>query len=233
MPNDVNYSTTPAAYEIFDDPLYISTTDQPTLKLVDTKFNGHHFLQWKREIYQALVAKNKDGFIYGSFRLDKKDKNYNHYLILESCELWPEMIERYGQTNALEIYQLKKDLGLITQDNTALIEYYSKLKQAWEDLDSLDPVPFCSCGALDACIYQLLKRILDRETNSKLIQLLMGLNNAFEPVRTTVLSIDHLPPLNKALGLLQKIERQRQLSETVVVRPEANAYASARTTDAS
>ncbi|XP_074315555.1 uncharacterized protein LOC141651753 [Silene latifolia] len=213
--------------------------------------------KWKREIYQALVAKNKDGFIDGSFRLDKKDKKYNHYVRCDllvkkwiinsmeshigetvqyaanSRELWSEMVERYGQTNALEIYQLKKDLGQITQDNTALIEYYSKLKHAWEDLDSLDPVPFCSCGALDACTCQLLKRIWDRETTSKLIQLLMGLNSAFEPVRTTVLSMDPLPPLNKALGLLQKIERQRQISETAVVKPQANAYVSARTTDVS
>ncbi|XP_074266235.1 uncharacterized protein LOC141588705 [Silene latifolia] len=115
-----------------------------------------------------------------------------------------------------------------TLDNSALIEYYSKLKQAWENLDALDPIPYCTCGAMDACTCQMLKRVLDIETNSKLIQFLMGLNNAFEAVRTTVLSMKPLSALSKALGFLQKIERQRKISESTIVHPESSTYASAR-----
>ncbi|XP_074317900.1 uncharacterized protein LOC141653934 [Silene latifolia] len=239
MPEPISSaSVNPASYDVFDDPLYISTSDQPGLHLTEVKFNGEHFLQWKREVYQALLAKNKEGFIDGSIRItDKKDKKYHQWnrcdllvrrwiansmepSIAETVkyassakELWSEILERYGQTNGLEIYQLKKDLGQISQDNASLVEYYSKLKNAWEDLDAIDPIPYCSCGALDECSCQLLKRIVDRESNSKLIHFLMGLNKAFDSVRTTVLSMEPLPPLNKALGLLQKIEKHRQISE--------------------
>ncbi|XP_074314573.1 uncharacterized protein LOC141649792 [Silene latifolia] len=254
MPDTISSSSvTPASYEVFDDPLYISTSDQPSLRLTETKFNGEHFLQWKREIYQALLAKNKEGFIDGSLRItDKKDKKFHHWnrcdllvrrwitnsmepSIAETVkyassakELWSEILERYGQTNGIEIYQLKKDLCQISQDNTSLVEYYSKLKTAWEDLDAINPIPYCSCGALDVCTCQLLKRIVDRETNSKLIHFLMGLNKGFDTVRTTVLSMEPLPPLNKALGLLQKIEKHREISEVATVNAEATAYASAR-----
>ncbi|XP_074266237.1 uncharacterized protein LOC141588707 [Silene latifolia] len=176
-PDDISVTSVPDAIDILDDPLYISNSDQPTLKLVDIKFNGTHFLQWKRKVYQALVAKSKEGFIDGSFRsvLDKKDKKYNRWIrcdllvkkwitnsmesqIAETVqyassakELFGDMLERYGQTNGLEIYELKKDLGQISKDNSALIEYYSKLKQAWENLKALDPIPYCTCGAMDAC----------------------------------------------------------------------------------
>ncbi|XP_074305340.1 uncharacterized protein LOC141640436 [Silene latifolia] len=254
MPETVSSSSDiPASYEVFDDPLYISNSDQPSLRLTETKFNGEHFLQWKREVYQALLAKNKEGFIDGSLRItDKKDKKYHHWnrcdllvrrwitnsmesTIAETVkyasnakELWSEILERYGQTNGIEIYQLKKDLCQISQDNSSLIEYYSKLKTAWEDLDAIDPIPYCSCGALDACSCQLLKRIVDRETNSKLIHFLMGLNKGFDTVRTTVLSMEPLPPLNKALGLLQKIEKHREISEVASINAEATAFASAR-----
>ncbi|XP_074306349.1 uncharacterized protein LOC141641591 [Silene latifolia] len=225
MPEDehsVN-SVTPAAYEVFDDPLYISPSDQPSLRLSEVKFNGEHFLNWKREVYQALLAKNKE-----EPQISETVKYAS-----SAKELWSEILERYGPTSGLEIYQLKKDFGQISQENTSLIEYHSKLKQAWEDLDAIDLIPYCTCGAMNACSCQMLRRVVDRETNSKLIHFLMGLNNAFETVRTTVLSMEPLPPLNRALGLLQNIEKQRQISETAGVHTEAGAYASATSSDVS
>ncbi|KAK9677620.1 hypothetical protein RND81_11G156300 [Saponaria officinalis] len=128
-----------------------------------------------------------------------------------SKELWTEIIDRYGQPNSLEIYQLKKELASMSQENLSLVDYYGKLKRSWEHIDSLDPLPLCTCGALNACTCHLLKRILDRETSAKLIQFLMGLSDTFEHVKTHVLSMDPLPPFNKTLGLLHKIETQKQI----------------------
>ncbi|KAK9682325.1 hypothetical protein RND81_10G065200 [Saponaria officinalis] len=142
-----------------------------------------------------------------------------------SKELWDELLECYGQTNGLEIFQLKKDLHNITQDNLPLIEYYRKLKHAWESIDSLDPILTCSCGLLDFCSCKLLKCMLERDSNNKLIQLLMGLNSGYEGVKITILSMEPLPPINKALALLQKIERQKQIADAVDVLVEASAYA--------
>ncbi|XP_074270870.1 uncharacterized protein LOC141594776 [Silene latifolia] len=177
-----------APYAVLDDPLYISNTDQPTLKLTEIKFNGNNsFLQWKREVYNALIAKNKEGFVDGTCRAPAKTANTYHQwrrcdlLIMRwitnslepeigetlkyaasAKEMWLELLDRYGQVNSLEIYSLKKDLGHITQDNASLVEYYSKMKTAWESLDELDPIPYCTCGAMTSCTCQLLKRILER-----------------------------------------------------------------------
>ncbi|KAK9733377.1 hypothetical protein RND81_04G063900 [Saponaria officinalis] len=38
-----------------------------------------------------------------------------------SKELWTEILDRYGQTNTLEIYELKKDLSSITQNHFCLL----------------------------------------------------------------------------------------------------------------
>ncbi|KAK9700032.1 hypothetical protein RND81_08G212600 [Saponaria officinalis] len=138
-------------------------------------------------------------------------------------DLWSELLERYGQANAVENYQI--------QHNTPLVEYYSILKRLWESLDSLYPIPVCSCGIVDGCTCQLLKKMLDRDSSIKLIQFLMGLNSASDGVRTHILSMDPLPTLDKALSLLQKIERQKQISDAVEVLAEANAYVSARNID--
>ncbi|KAK9682038.1 hypothetical protein RND81_10G046100 [Saponaria officinalis] len=151
--------------------------------------HGHNFLQWKRDVYLALVSKNKEGFIDESIkRPPKTDKKYHQWVrcdllainwilhsivkdiqdtlvyVSSSKELWTEILYRYGQMNNVEIYQLKRDLGAINQENATLVEYYSKLKRTWESLNSVDPLPLCTCGVLDSCAYSMLKRILDRES---------------------------------------------------------------------
>ncbi|KAK9683046.1 hypothetical protein RND81_10G114400 [Saponaria officinalis] len=72
----------------------------------------------------------------------------------------------------------------------------------------------------------MLKRIVDREVNAKLIQFLMGLNNAYESVKTHVLTLEPLPPLNKAFALLQKIERQKHLDDHTELHSDAAVFAS-------
>ncbi|XP_074314810.1 uncharacterized protein LOC141650977 [Silene latifolia] len=226
-------------YSMLDDPLFLSPTDQPNLQLTAQLFDGTNFIQWQRDVIQSLFSKNKTGFITGEVAVPPKtDKKYNQWVrvdllvlcwILNSLEknlrenlqyassskaLWSEIVERYGQLNALELYDLKKDLSNVSQDNSSLIEYYSRLKCLWETIDNLDPIPQCTCGIMAKCSCQLLKRLLDREAHSKLIQLLMGLNAGYEHVQTTLLSMEPLPPINKALGLLQKIEKQKHINDS-------------------
>ncbi|KAK9715442.1 hypothetical protein RND81_06G165400 [Saponaria officinalis] len=142
-----------------------------------------------------------------------------------SKQLWSELNERYGEANSLELYHLRKDIGAIVQDNLSFVEYYGKIKRTWEDIDSIDPIPDCSCGALTSYTCQFLKRLLDKETQIKLIQFLMGLNTAYESVQTTVLTMDPPPSINKTLSLLQKIERQKQLSDSVDALGDAAVFA--------
>ncbi|XP_074283739.1 uncharacterized protein LOC141608274 [Silene latifolia] len=205
----------------------------------------------KRDVLLALASKNKDGFVTGTCpRPPKTDKRYNLWsrcdmLVLQwikhsmdkklrdnfayvtySKDLWTELVERYGQLNGIELYQLKRDLTNISQDNLPIVDYYGTLKRTWEEIDDIDPLPMCICGAMNACTCNLFKRILDREAHSKLIQLLMGLNSTYESVKEHVLTMEIMPTINRVLGLLQKVEKQKQLSDLIESVPEANAYAS-------
>ncbi|XP_074303586.1 uncharacterized protein LOC141638035 [Silene latifolia] len=217
MPDDSSTISSSAvkSYACFNDPLYLSQSDQPSLKLTSAEFDGSDFLSWKREAYLALISKNKEGFIDGTFRRPPSTHDSYHQWI--RCDLLV--------MKCLEVYQLRKELVETSQANTPLVEYYNKLKRTWETLDALDPVPLCNCGAIDACTCQLLKRMLDRESNTKLIQFLMGLNSSFEATKTNVLNMEPLPPLHKAYSLLQKVERHKQIATTVDVLAEATAYA--------
>ncbi|XP_074298443.1 uncharacterized protein LOC141629323 [Silene latifolia] len=204
MPDSSSNSDS-ATYDYYDDPLFLSTADQSTASLSTLPFDGHDFMGWKREVLMSLAAKNKVGFIDGTCpRPPTSDKRFNQWLrcdymilrwisnslekslkenlkyVRSSKELWGELLERFGQANALEVYQLTKELGDVVQDNISLIEYYGKLKNLWETLDCLDPMPVCSCGKIDLCSCTLMKKMVERESNAKLIQFLMNLNHGFK-----------------------------------------------------
>ena len=45
------------------DPLYLSPSDSPGLKLTNVSFSGTNFLNWSRSVNLALSAKAKLGFV--------------------------------------------------------------------------------------------------------------------------------------------------------------------------
>nr|GEX18915.1 hypothetical protein [Tanacetum cinerariifolium] len=51
-----------------------------------------------------------------------------------------------------------------------------------------------------------------RDSNSKLIQFLMKLNDEYEYVRSQIIAMDPLPTVNKAYYIIQQIEKQKQVT---------------------
>ncbi|XP_074313947.1 uncharacterized protein LOC141649150 [Silene latifolia] len=209
QPDTNSQSTTQdSLYSPLDDPFFLSPADQPGLKLSETLFDGSNFRQWynawircdilvSRWIKNSMIKSLQDNFQYAQ----------------SSKHLWSELVERFGQLNVLELYELKKELVNIKQENASLLDYYGKIKGLWENIDHMDPVPQCSCGVMAKCTCNMLKRLVERETQSKLIQLLMGLHGGYEQVQSSLLSMEPLPPINRALGILQKIERQKSIND--------------------
>ncbi|XP_074293776.1 uncharacterized protein LOC141620932 [Silene latifolia] len=222
------------------DPLYLAPGDISGLNLVSSPFNGKHYLQWSRAVKMALISKNKLGFITGKYPKPAETAatyqdwirvDYNvmcwilHSLIPEisgsllyvqsSKQLWDEIKERYSQANAPFLYQLRKDvMYTIQENNQSVADYFGKLKSVWEDLQSLDGLPDCECGALSKCSCSLLKKVLERDNRHRLIDFLMGLDKKYETVRSQILASDPLPTVNQAFFRIQQIEMQKSISNS-------------------
>ncbi|KAK9676691.1 hypothetical protein RND81_11G093700 [Saponaria officinalis] len=136
----------------YDDPLYLSSSDFPGMQLVSTFFNGTNYLSWSRGIMLALGSKNKQGFLNGttakpastSAKLQQwtRSDNMVRCWILNSIDsgikegflsaksskiLWDEIQERYGQSNGPLLFQLKKELRSVTQENRCTCNILKKL----------------------------------------------------------------------------------------------------------
>lgn len=189
----------------YNDPYFISNGDHPKQQLGTHLFNGDNFVNWSRGVRLALGAKNKLSFIDGSLSrpaatsddcqkwirndylvtswiLHSMESTYSESFIFTNSakQLWEEIHERYGQSNAPLLYDLHRSLTSIEQGNMSIAEYYAKLKRVWDELQVLDEIPTCKCGAMDACSCGLLKKMLDADQLKKLIQFLARLNPEYD-----------------------------------------------------
>uniref|UniRef100_A0A7C8YQ79 Retrotransposon Copia-like N-terminal domain-containing protein n=1 Tax=Opuntia streptacantha TaxID=393608 RepID=A0A7C8YQ79_OPUST len=216
------------------------------MQLVSTKLTGVNFQRWSRAVKIALRTKVKLGFIDGSCAMpDPASATYSQWIkcdymvvswLLNSIapeladaflyansarELWDELTERFGQSNGPLLYQIQKEIEDLYQSNDSVAVYYTKLKKLWDELADLSESPVCTCTHNASC--NALKRNLELDQRRKLMQFLMHLNDSYDGIRGQILLLDPLPPVNKAYSMIQRVEKQRQVTQNPAMLREVAA----------
>nr|XP_016455842.1 PREDICTED: uncharacterized protein LOC107779857 [Nicotiana tabacum] len=179
---------------------YLHPSDSPGMVLVNSVFDGKGYGGWSRAIVIALSAKNKLGFIDGTYSEPDASstdfKQWNrcndmviswilNYLSKDIAEkvlyskianaIWKELEVRFGQCNGAQLYQLQKELGDLVQGTSDIAGYYTK-----------------------------------------------GLNDAYTTVRSNILMLTPLPSVNQTYSLLIQDEKQREIH--ITQNPVENAF---------
>ncbi|KAF8365066.1 hypothetical protein HHK36_032927 [Tetracentron sinense] len=212
-----------------NNPFYLPHSDNPGTILVSHPLNGDNYPTWSRAMHTALTAKNKFGFVDGSF-LKPKDSSSslaswercNSMVLSWLCnammkdisdsvsyantahEVWTDLCDRFSQSNAPRIFQLKNLIATHLQEQQSVASFFTKLKQYWDELGSLMPIASCSCGAS--------KSLVAHQQKETLMQFFMGLNASYGPIRSQILLLDPLPSVAKAYSLVLQEQRQRELN---------------------
>ncbi|KAL0331784.1 UNVERIFIED_CONTAM: hypothetical protein Sangu_1723900 [Sesamum angustifolium] len=68
-----------------------------------------------------------------------------------SRSLWLNLEERYGQCNGPQLYQLQREITVLSQGSLTVEAYFTKLRRLWDELEVLKPTPQytcngCTCG---------------------------------------------------------------------------------------
>ncbi|XP_009762103.2 uncharacterized protein [Nicotiana sylvestris] len=197
--------------------------------LVNSVFDGKGYEGWRRAIIIALSAKNKLGFINGTFSepnatsTDFKQWNRCNDMVISwilnslskdiaksvfysktANEIWKELEVRFGQCNSAELYQLQKELSNIVQGTSDIAGYYTKVKRIWDELDTLNTCVHFTCEYNCGGKSKTLKSLQD----GRLIQFLMGLNDIYSAMRSNILMFTPLPSINQAYSLLIQDEKK-------------------------
>ncbi|XP_070049846.1 uncharacterized protein LOC142171996 [Nicotiana tabacum] len=94
-------------------------------------------------------------------------------------KVWAEFKERFDKDNLTRIYQLWTEIATLRQGTDSVTSYFSKLKDPWDELDILAPLPSCDCEESRPYVEHLVRQ--------RLLQFLMGLNGSYSHVRSDVL----------------------------------------------
>lgn len=118
-------------------------------------------------------------------------------------DMWVDLDERFGQINGAKLYHVNKELSNVSQNTDDIAAYFTKIKSLWDELDDLDEVPPCSCDSAE--------KMKKREQNKRLLQFLMGLNDAYNTIRGNVLMMSPLPSISQVYSMLIQEEKQREI----------------------
>ncbi len=102
------------------------------------------------------------------------------------------------------MYQLKGELNDLRQGSMSVTEYYSKLKEVWDQLEQHSKIDVCECGS--RCI--TLVNLVEERENEKSYKFLMGLDDRYNTVRSNIICMDPLPSLTRCFAMISREELQ-------------------------
>ncbi|XP_076934250.1 uncharacterized protein LOC143600440 [Bidens hawaiensis] len=170
-------------------PLYLHLSNHPGMILVSKYFDGNGFGAWKRATTIALSAKNKIGFINNTVNMPT---NQPYLALLKRCN---DIVKSWI------LNTLNHDIrDSVLYAETAQILWnelnsrYSQANSARDELNAINSIPSCACGAAHA--------FAKREEDQRLIQFLVGLNPSYDMIRSNILMMQPLPSIDNAYGIL-------------------------------
>ncbi|GAU20493.1 hypothetical protein TSUD_130510 [Trifolium subterraneum] len=210
-------------------PYYVHSSDGPSSVKVTPLLTGSNYHSWSRSMRRALGGKLKLEFVDGtipvpadqfdpSFRAWNRCNMLVHSWIMNSVsesiaqsivfmentiDVWNDLKERFSQADLIRMAELQ-------QDSRSVTEFYSDLKLIWEELEIYLPMPNCSCR--NRCTCEAMRSARANHALLYIIRFLTGLNEHFAVVKSQILLMDPLPPMNKVFSLVLQHERQSNFS---------------------
>ncbi|XP_060974307.1 retrovirus-related Pol polyprotein from transposon RE2 [Cannabis sativa] len=214
------------------DPYYLHHGDNPGNVLVSQLLTRQdNYIAWCRAMELAISVKNKLGFLNGSISkppitdhilynawirnnniviswiINSVSKKISSSILYDesAAAIWNDLRVRFQQKNRAHIYNLRKDLMNLRQENQTVSIYFTKLKTVWEQLSNFRPN--CSCNG---CSCGGVKKLHEYHNMEYIMSFLMGISDLYAQVRGNILVMDPLPEINRVFHLVTQEENQRK-----------------------
>ncbi|KAJ8634413.1 hypothetical protein MRB53_027749 [Persea americana] len=229
-------------------PFYLGSQDRPGDFITPIRLKLDNFDDWSHAIRVALSSRRKFGFLDGTITdpvppCTKDDWVTIHCMLVSwltntidpevrsmlsnydnAKRLWDDLHERFSVVNGPRIQQLKADINRCAQSKTMPVAvYFSKLTVLWDELDNHEPLICCKCGK---CTCEVGTQHRKRREDDRLHQFLLGLcSEYYAHLRSTILSQDPLPSLNRVFQQIAQDERVRGITRITEEKPEVVGFA--------
>ncbi|GJR49660.1 hypothetical protein Tco_1400181 [Tanacetum coccineum] len=93
----------------------------------------------------------------------------------------------------------------------SVFDYYHKLNSLWREFDILTILPACVCEGRTACTCVAKSGSVKHTQLIRLMQFLMGLNDVYQPITSTIFAKDPLPNVKDAFYVVSREESYKGL----------------------
>jgi len=88
-------------------------------------------------------------------------------------------------------------------------DFYSKLKNLWNELTNLTKVPVCTCSG---CKCEVSSKIMGMYEEDRAHQFILGLNDdLYSTLRSQILALDPLPLLDQIFNMTKQEENYKKI----------------------
>ncbi|KAL7593528.1 uncharacterized protein LOC111904273 [Lactuca sativa] len=172
---------------------------------------------------RALRARNKLGFVDGSFQKTKVDESksskwdranvvvcswllssisdsiYQSQAYSDVAEdIWNNLFETYNKSDGSVVFNIHQQINSLKQNGISLSDYFNKLDSLWKEFDGLTSLTECKCEAS--------VKLKDHSNLMKLMQFLSGLDDSYIQVKSRILLMEPLPNVKTAFSILSREE---------------------------
>ncbi|XP_070026197.1 uncharacterized protein [Nicotiana sylvestris] len=144
-------------------PLYLYLSDIPGALSLGFQLIGiENYTMWSQAMEVSLLTRNKLGFIDGTINRDTYGDNCDLLCGVlfrsNACAIWADLREHFDKVNASRMYYLHREIFTLTQGMTSVSVYYSKLKDLWDEYDSIMPPPTYPTALYSSKLRQKMKK---------------------------------------------------------------------------
>ncbi|XP_058733710.1 uncharacterized protein LOC131605359 [Vicia villosa] len=214
-------------------PLYLHSNESPALILVAPPLDNKNYHTWSRLMHIALISKNKERFIDGSFpKQFVSDPMYAQWIrcntmvlswiqrsisesiaksvlwIATPSDVWNNLRIRFSHSDVFRISDIQEELYRFRQGTLDVSEYFTQLKMLWDELENYHPLPCCTCSFACSCgVVDSAKKYREQDY---VIRFLKRLNDRFAQSKSQIMMMTPLPHIDKAFSLV--IQQERELN---------------------
>ncbi|KAK4722477.1 hypothetical protein R3W88_012710 [Solanum pinnatisectum] len=207
----------------FNHPLNLSNSDVSGMTIISFQLKGsENYGVWSKSIRIALLGRNKVGLIDGSWNKERfpvelwgQWERVNAIVlswlmnsVSSSLLGGVDLKERFDKIDGSRTFNIHQEIATMSQGVQSVSVYFSKLKELWDEFESMVPFPACNCERSKDFIMYLQRQ--------KLYQFLMGLNDTYSQPRSQILLMVPLPSRNaRPLSMVMSDESRKSVARVV------------------
>ncbi|GJS77998.1 putative RNA-directed DNA polymerase, eukaryota, reverse transcriptase zinc-binding domain protein [Tanacetum coccineum] len=191
--------------------LHLHANDSNCASIVSLKLTSiENYRIWASAMKLALQIKHKMGF----------DVYLGHVFSNNAKSVWIELQEAYDRILGSIMFNLLQKINTFKQGGLPISEYYHKLNSLWREFDIFTKLPDCTCAART--------ELVDHGKLLKLMQFLMGLDDIYQHIRSSLLTWEILPEVKDAFVIISREKSHKGIPLTSVKtdKPQVSSFVS-------